>query len=217
MRRSNLIPFFSVVVPLMIFSIGNAQDRENAAKNRNKQTAALLESAIGPQSRLSSDDGRGYRSHINDNRIETAGKLAFGYFVTGRFMIFDDSRRYSYQLQSYLADGGSCPMLYIDEMELLMSRRGGDMRCGGKECAMRLGELLGVDYMGYGKIRKFFNFYSIEAGIIDVPRGTTLIREKRRFRGKDFVFVNEIIPQLAYELGEAFKRMSTNGRLASRR
>jgi hypothetical protein len=48
-------------------------------------------------------------------------------------MSADDVLRYSYQLQSYLSIAGAHAMLYIDEMELLLRARGGNLNCSDKE------------------------------------------------------------------------------------
>lgn len=76
---------------------------------------------------------------------------------------------------------------------------------------MNAGRLLGVDYMGYGNIRKIFGRFVIRAFVIDVEKGSVLIKEKRRFRGKEIVFLTEVIPQLAYRLGEVLERKVKRG------
>jgi TolB-like protein len=204
--------FISKIIPQVARQVATAiLGRKEVAKSRGKETPASLESVIEQRASQSFSDVRGYLSYGSDSDIETTGKLAFGYFVTGRNMVPDDALRYSYQLQSYLADVGACAMLYIDEMERLMQLRGGNLQCGKMKCAMNVGRLLGVDYMGYGKIRKFFGQFIIRAYIIDVDNGTILIKEKRRFRGREIVFLTEVIPQLAYRLGEVLERKVNKG------
>ncbi|MBN1130057.1 MAG: hypothetical protein JXA71_13785 [Chitinispirillaceae bacterium] len=204
--------FISKVIPLVARQVATTiLGKQAVAKNREKATPSSLESVIEQRANQSFSDVRGYLSYGSDSDIETTGKLAFGYFVTGRHMVPDDALRYSYQLQSYLADVGACAMLYIDEMERLMQLRGGNLQCGNMKCAMNVGRLLGVDYMGYGKIRKFFGRFIVRAYIIDVEKGTLLIKEKRRFRGREIVFLTEVIPQLAYRLGEVLERKVNRG------
>ena len=198
--------FISKTIPWIARQIATAiVGRKKVARTR-RETPAALERIIERRSQQAFSDVRGYLSYDSDNDIETTGKLAFGYLVTGRRMVPDDALRYSYQLQSYLADVGACAMLYIDEMERLMQLRGGNLQCGSKECAMNVGRLLGVDYMGYGKIRKFWKWFIIRAYIIEVENGMRLSKEKRHFRGKEIVFLTEVIPQLAYKLGEVLER-----------
>ncbi|MBN1307373.1 MAG: hypothetical protein JXA18_05615 [Chitinispirillaceae bacterium] len=198
--------FINKTIPQVARQIATAIGGKKTAAKKREKTPASLERAIERRSKQSFSDVRGYLSYGSDDDIETTGKMAFGYLVTGRNMAPDDALRYSYQLQSYLADMGACAMLYIDEMERLMQLRGGNLQCGSMKCAMGVGRLLGVDYMGYGNIRKVCGRFIIRVYIIDVETGTLISKEKRRFRGKEIVFLTEIIPQLAYTLGEVLER-----------
>ncbi|MBN1577336.1 MAG: hypothetical protein JW913_12330 [Chitinispirillaceae bacterium] len=204
--------FISKTIPQVARQVATAIIGKKAVARGREKTPASLESAIEQRSQQSFSDVRGYLSYGSDIDIETTGKLAFGYLVTGRHMVPDDALRYSYQLQSYLADVGACAMLYIDEMERLMQLRGGNLQCGTMKCAMNVGRLLGVDYMGYGNIRKVCGRFIIQVYIIDVETGTLLIEEKRRFRGREIIFLTEVIPQLAYKLGEVLERKSMSRR-----
>jgi len=195
--------------------------REVATTLSGKQITAM---SRGESPDASSSNARTPRSSVairekpqseGAKEIETARKLAFGYFTVSRRMDPDDAMRYSQQLQSYLADAGNCVLLDPDEMGLLMKKRGGNLHCGNEKSALKVGRLLGVDYMGFGSIHRGFNSFSIKVGIIDVKHGTPLVMEKRRFRGREFVFFNEIIPQLAYKLGEVLERERLSERRSS--
>jgi TolB-like protein len=181
-------------------------------KNLAAPSASTYEQQVRKQSNGSFGDVRGYLSYGDSasddpgSRISTRGKLAFGYLVAGRRILPDDALRYSYQLQSYLADVGACAMLYIDEMERLMQIRGGNLRCGNQKCAMSVGRLLGVDFMGYGKIRRRCSRTIIQAYIVSVETGNVITQDEQRFRGREIVFLTEIIPQIAYKLGEVLER-----------
>ncbi len=184
-------------------------------KNQSRETASTFENIIEQQTQKSFSDVRGYLDYGSssgtgapgtEKKIETSGKLAFGYLQTGRRMLPDDALRYSYQLQSYLADVGACAMLYIDEMERLMKLRGGNLQCGTMKCAKSVGRLLGVDYMGYGDIRRRCGKFIIHTYIVDVETGEHVTEVTKRFRGKEIVFLTEIIPQIAYKLGEVLER-----------
>ncbi len=211
--KGNDKTFVNKTIPSVARQIATAiLGKKAVVKNRDKPTASSFETAIEEKSQQSFGDVRGYLSYGSDSDIETTGKLAFGYLVTGRNMLPDDALRYSYQLQSYLADAGACAMLYIDEMERLMQMRGGNLQCGTMKCAMNVGRLLGVDYMGYGTIRKVCRRYIIHTYIIDVENGALVIEEKRRFRGREIVFLTETIPQIALKLGEVLERKSVSRR-----
>ncbi len=150
-------------------------------------------------------DVRGYLAYGTDEGIQTEGKLAFGYLVTGRNIDPDGALRYSYQLQSYLADAGGCAMLYIDEMERLMQARGGTLQCGSKRCATNVGKLLGVNYMGFGRLKKIFGCFILRIYIVDVETGEVITRHRERFRGSEIAFLTEIIPETASRIGEVLE------------
>jgi hypothetical protein len=180
--------------------------KKRVAQNQNNIRNSSLEKQISEQANKSFGDVRGYMSYgTAEDKIETDDKLAFGYLYNGMGMKSDDIFRYSYQLQSYLADVGACEMLYIDEMERLMKVRGGNLKCKDAKCAENVGKLLGVNYLGYGKISKFFGFYFVRVYIIDVDNGKKAIKQSRCFREKELIFLTESIPHLAHKLGEEIK------------
>ncbi|MCX7726890.1 MAG: hypothetical protein N2053_08580 [Chitinispirillaceae bacterium] len=181
-------------------------------KSKKKENILAIESDIEQQAQQSFGDVRRYLSYGTEDDIETSGKLAFGYFATGKKLDPDDVLRYSYQLQSYLADVGACAMLYIDEMERLMKIRGGNLQCATLKCAMNAGRLLGVDYMGYGKIDKICRKLVARVYIIEVESGKVIADVKQSFGGKDIVFLTEVIPQMAYKIGEILERRNRASR-----
>lgn len=209
--KGNEKNFVEKAIPMVAKQIATTIiGKSSPVRSRSIQNPGSYETAIEQQAQKSFSDVRGYLDYSEQPTIETEGKLAFGYLVPGRDMLPDDVLRYSYQLQSYLADVGACAMLYIDEMEKLMKMRGGNLQCGTTRCAMNVGRLLGVDYMGYGKIRRRCGRFIIETAIINVEDGSTITEESRRFRGREIVFLTETIPQLAYKLGEVLERNSMN-------
>lgn len=179
----------------------------------SKRSDESIEDMVEEQAKGSFGDVRGYLTYGTEEAdITTSGKLAFGYLVTGRKMTSDDALRYSYQLQSYLADVGACAMLYIDEMERLMQVRGGNLQCGTMRCAKNVGRLLGVNFMGYGRIRKFCRSFIVRVYIVDVETGEMVTKVRQRFRGREIVFLTEVIPQLAYRVGEILERKTAVNR-----
>gem|GEM_PF-2768444 len=180
--------------------------KNNIARNKTKSRNSTLEKQVKEMANKSFGDVRGYLTYgTAEGKIETDGKLAFGYLYNGIGMKNDDIFRYSYQLQSYLADVGACNMLYLDEMERLMKVRGGNLKCKNSKCAKNVGMLLGVNYLGYGKINKFFGAYFVTVYIIDVNNGDKAIKQRRCFREKELTFLTESIPQVALKLGEKLK------------
>lgn len=211
--------FIKKTIPTIAQQLASAVIGKKAvSQNRKKHRGggSSFEQIIEQQAQQSFSDVRGYLAYADDD-ITTSGKLAFGYLVTGKNMLPDDALRYSYQLQSYLADVGACAMLYIDEMERLMQIRGGNLQCGTKRCATNVGRLLGVNYMGYGTIRKIFGRYKIKAYIVDVENGDIITKVEKSFRGREIVFLTETIPQLAYKLGEILERKSTGRAMESKK
>lgn len=197
--------FVNSVIPSVAKQIAVAIVGKKNVSHKGK--SETFEQMVNKQANSSFGDMRGYLNYgTGEEEVETGDKLAFGYLATGMGMKPDDGLRYSYQLQSYLADVGACAMLYIDEMERLMKVRGGNLKCKEKQCAKNVGKLLGVNYMGYGKMCRFFGFYFVSTFIIDVESGKTVIKKKMHFRGKEVVFLTESIPQLAFKLGEVLEK-----------
>lgn len=152
-----------------------------------------------------------YSLSDTDSRYDNAGKVAFGYFsIDGRVNPID-ALSYSYQFQSYFSDAGVSSMLYIDEMEPIAKQYNKNLRCGNKICALNTGRLLGVRYMGFGKVHKgIFSKRTIEVGIVDVEHGTLIFNEKRQFKGDKIDFLSEMIPDFASKIGEVFENKGTN-------
>ena len=182
----------------------NLIDKGSSASARFREQSAVKD-RLEKQAGSAFGDVRGYLAYGSDEGIETSGKLAFGYLMTGRHIDTDGALRYSYQLQSYLADAGGCAMLYIDEMERLMQASGGTLQCGSKRCAVNVGKLLGVNYMGYGRLKKMFGRYIIRIYIVDVENGEVITKRRECFKGSEIVFLTEIIPQIAAELGQVLE------------
>ena len=200
--------FINKTIPLVAQQVATAVTGKKVtvkSKPKPEPAATSYESKIEEQARKSFSDVRGYLAYGSDDGIETSGKLAFGYLVVGRHLLPDDALRYSYQLQSYLADAGGCAMLYIDEMERLMKMRGGNLQCGTMVCAKNVGRLLGVNYMGYGTIKKVCRRFIIHTYIVDVETGELVTEHRERFKGKEIVFLTEIIPEIATRLGEVLE------------
>jgi TolB-like protein len=181
---------------------------EIAHQKRNTASTRSVNSILKSRKKSSSfNDMRGYLSYTADtaSRIVTDGKMAFGYLMIGANMSSDDVLRYSYQLQSYLSLAGAHAMLYIDEMELLMQVKGGDLRCPDKRSAKVIGRLLGVDFMGYGKISRLYRSFLIRTSIVDVESGSSVKRAVKIYRGSEDVFLTDVIPDIAAQLGDAFE------------
>ena len=206
-KESNFIK--KVIPELARQATVNLVDKNDRANKTARQQAEARD-RLEQQADGAFGDVRGYLAYGSDEGIETSGKLAFGYLVTGRNIDADGALRYSYQLQSYLADVGGCAMLYIDEMERLMQARGGTLQCGSKRCARNVGKLLGVNYMGYGRLKKLFGRYIVRIYIVDVETGDVVARHRQRFFGREIVFLTDIIPQIATRLGETLE-MYTGG------
>jgi hypothetical protein len=179
-------------------------DKRSTAYSGSRQQSEVKD-RLEKQAGSAFGDVRGYLAYGSDEGIQTEGKLAFGYLVTGRNIDTDGALRYSYQLQSYLADAGGCAMLYIDEMERLMQARGGTLQCGTKRCATNVGKLLGVNYMGFGRLKKIFGCFILRIYVVDVETGEVITRQRVRFRGSEIAFLTEVIPEAASRIGEVLE------------
>jgi hypothetical protein len=190
--------------------------RTNAAEQIAKGRSSVQESVQKSLKSESFSDVRGYLSYTGRDdaisSIETDGKMAFGYLMVGANMQPDDVLRYSYQLQSYLSLAGAHAMLYIDEMEMLMQVRGGDLKSRNRKDAQQIGRLLGVDFMGYGRISKFGfgRYFYIRTSIVDVETGKQIKRALKFYRGSEDIFLTEVIPDVAAQLGDSFDTNKRN-------
>lgn len=207
--RENLIKKVipSIAAQIDIDVNGKQLSEETRREQQLKTSQKSIQQRTGDKS---FNDVRGYLAYSPDDAaldtIKTAGKIAFGYLSSNRKILADNALRYSYQLQSYLADDGACAMLYIDEMELLLQARGGNLRCSSKKCAKKVGRLLGVDYMGYGRIARFCgHWFFIRTYIIDVETGRRVDKSVKLYHGKELELLVDVIPQIASELSDVIQ------------
>lgn len=207
--RKNLIRKVipSIAIQIDIDVNGKPQSEETRRDQQLKASQKSIQQRTGDKA---FNDVRGYLAYSPDDNaddtIKTAGKMAFGYLSSNRKIVPDNALRYSYQLQSYLADDGACAMLYIDEMELLLQARGGNLRCSSKKCAKKVGRLLGVDYMGYGRISRFWwHWFFIRTYIIDVETGRRVDKAIKLYHGKELELLIDLIPQIASELSDVIQ------------
>jgi TolB-like protein len=193
------------VVELLSYDVKTILSTNSKLQVQPKKTVENLLSSRSNSAAFT--DMRGYLSYSQDTtaKVVTDGKMAFGYLMIGANMSPDDVLRYSYQLQSYLSLVGAHAMLYIDEMELLLQVKSEDLKCSNKEDAKKIGRLLGVDFMGYGKISRIGKSFSIKTSIVDVESGEEIKEAVELYRGTEDVFLTSVIPDIAAQLGDAYE------------
>lgn len=90
------------------------------------------------------------------------------------------------RFNNYLVNADVYDVLEREKMENILKEQDFTMtdNCNSSECAVQVGQLLGMEYMVAGKIGKFGDLYTIDIRIIDVFTGKILKTKSEDYEGK---------------------------------
>ncbi len=105
------------------------------------------------------------------------------------------------RFNNYLVQSGVYDVLEREKIESILKEQDFALsdNCNSSECAVQVGQLLGMEYMVAGKIGKFGQIYTMDARIIDVSTGKIIMTRSENYKGEKEGLLS-MIEGLAYAL-----------------
>lgn len=111
-----------------------------------------------------------------------------------------DAVVFSEQFKAEIEKVGVYSTMAFSEVESLLSDQGLPNTCYELHCATVAGQLLGVDYFGFGSIGKVGKAYTLSVTVVEVRSGRVIYEESEFFKGKRSTFTKKIIPLIAAQI-----------------
>ncbi len=154
MKKILRVMYFSIIGMIFIYNSINAQIIQNDSTNQEIQRIQKKTIAV---------------LDLQGKGIDESGLSALTNIVMGEILKFND-----YEL------------LERSNMEAILKEQGFQQAagCTDEHCAVEMGQLLGVQYMIFGKVEKLGNLYVASLKLVDVETGKIVKITNREFEGK---------------------------------
>lgn len=111
-----------------------------------------------------------------------------------------DATVYSQILRNTMDDAGVYQCLELSDISMRLTEQGLPDQCTDAHCAIAAGQILGVDFFGFGTIGIVGKAFLISMQIVEVRTGR-IIRDLSEFhKGKKGEFMEKVIPRFAWRL-----------------
>ncbi len=108
-----------------------------------------------------------------------------------------DVKVFNEQLRDEIEMLGVYSTLEFSEVQTRLAEQNLPNACSDLNCAVIAGQLIGVEYFGYGSIGKVGKAYTLSMQIIEVRTGRVIRDVSEFFKGRKSVFKRKILPELA--------------------
>ena len=112
----------------------------------------------------------------------------------------DDAAMLSLELRNQIEKIGLYSILEFSEIQTLLADQDLPDICSDLHCAVVTGQLLGVEYFGFGSIGKVGKTYTISMQLVDVRSGRIIRDITEFFKGNQSAFRKKVIPRFAYKI-----------------
>src|ERR1035437_9319318 len=114
----------------------------------------------------------------------------------------DEAVILSEALASELQNSGEVRVMERSQMERILSEQGFQKSgaCSGTECAVEVGQLLGIDSMVVGSVGKLGRTFVLVARMVDVTSGEVLKSSTRQAQGEIDQILTGLVPDVAADL-----------------
>lgn len=108
-----------------------------------------------------------------------------------------DAKVFNEQLRDEIEKLGVYSTLEFSDVQVRLAEQNLPNSCSDLNCAVIAGQLLGVEYFGYGSIGKVGKAYTLGMQIVEVRTGRVVRDVSEFFKGRKSAFKIKIIPELA--------------------
>ena len=108
-----------------------------------------------------------------------------------------DAMVFNEQLRGEIEKIGVYSTIPFSEVQLRLAEQDLPNSCTDLHCAVVAGQLLGVEYFGYGSIGKVGKAYTLSMTVVEVRTGKIAQNISEFFKGRRSAFTQKIIPRFA--------------------
>ncbi len=114
----------------------------------------------------------------------------------------DEAQILAEAIASELASTGEVRLMERSQMDKILSEQGFQQSgtCNGAECAVEVGQILGIDRMVVGSVGHIGKTYVLNARMVDVATGEVLKSSSRKDQGAIDQILSTLVPQVVSEL-----------------
>lgn len=114
----------------------------------------------------------------------------------------DEAQILAEAIASELASTGEVRLMERSQMDKILSEQGFQQSgtCNGAECAVEVGQILGIDRMVVGSVGHIGKTYVLNARLVDVATGEVLKSSSRKDQGAIDQILSTLVPQVVAEL-----------------
>jgi len=111
-----------------------------------------------------------------------------------------DAKVYSQIIRYSIANLNIYSTLEFSDVSIRLAEQDMENSCKTTRCAIIAGQLLGVDFFGYGTIGKIGKTYTVSMQIVDVHTGKIVRNVSEFYKGKKKKFKREVLSLFAYQV-----------------
>ena len=108
-----------------------------------------------------------------------------------------DAKVFNEQLKDEIKRLGVYSTMEFSEVQVRLAEQNIPNSCADLNCAVIAGQLLGVEYFGYGSIGKVGKAYTLSMQVVEVRTGRVVRDASEFFKGRKSAFKIKVIPEFA--------------------
>ena len=111
-----------------------------------------------------------------------------------------DATVFNQQLRNEIEMIGLYSILEFSEIQTRLAEQNLPNSCSDLHCAVVAGQLLGVEYFGFGSIGKVGKTYTVSMQVVEVRTGRVVRDISEFFKGRRSAFREKVIPRFAHRI-----------------
>ena len=141
-------------------------------------------------------------STVPTKSVKSAAPLVAVMAFEGRQVSADEAQILSEALAAEMSRSGEVRLMERSQMDKILSEQGFQKSgaCSGTECAVEVGQLLGIDRMVVGSVGKLGRSFVLVARMVDVASGEVLKSSTRQAQGEIDQILTGLVPMVASDL-----------------
>jgi len=141
-------------------------------------------------------------STVPTKSVKSAAPLVAVMAFEGRQVSADEAQILSEALAAEMSRSGEVRLMERSQMDKILAEQGfqNSGACSGTECAVEVGQILGIDRMVVGSVGHIGKTFVLSARMVNVGTGEVFRSSSRQAQGEIDQILTSLVPQVAQEL-----------------